>query len=137
MGAVSGLVPVEALADDHRNDVVTNALGAAAMALAVEDTAHLWLCDPLGAVLLALWIVYSWAGEGAELVREWRATQKDKKDGAAAEAGGAAAAVADEREAAAVMNNETSTGVNATGSREGEGKGEGEGDGDDDGEDEG
>mmetsp|Transcript_14025 Transcript_14025/g.27573 ORF Transcript_14025/g.27573 Transcript_14025/m.27573 type:complete len:238 (-) Transcript_14025:829-1542(-) len=48
-----------ALAEDHRNDVMTNT-----MALATGFTAHLyptvWWMDPLGAILMSIYIAISW-----------------------------------------------------------------------------
>ena len=58
---------VRAQADDHRNDVLTNVVGFVAVAVAVQ-VHSLWLFDPIGAIIIALWIIKSWAETGAEQV---------------------------------------------------------------------
>jgi divalent metal cation (Fe/Co/Zn/Cd) transporter len=54
---------VETLQDDHRNDVMTNicALGAAIIASRIT---YLWFFDPIGAILLSLYIVMNWYHNG-------------------------------------------------------------------------
>jgi hypothetical protein len=41
------------------NDVATNTIGAACIAIAVTVTS-LWFLDPLGAILIAGWIIFNW-----------------------------------------------------------------------------
>ena len=58
-------VTVEAVAQDHLNDVLSNS--AALIAAAATQIARpLWLCDPVGAVLISVYIIYSWAMTGME-----------------------------------------------------------------------
>jgi len=56
---------VEAYASDHRNDVVTNtvAIGAVVAAYYVN---RVWFLDPVGAIGIALWIMYNWCKTGFE-----------------------------------------------------------------------
>ena len=54
-------VTVEAVAQDNLNDVLTNAV-AIASALAAASVAPLWVVDPIGAILLSLFIIGSWVG---------------------------------------------------------------------------
>eukprot|EP01061_Rhynchopus_euleeides_P016439 TRINITY_DN27714_c0_g1_i2.p1 TRINITY_DN27714_c0_g1~~TRINITY_DN27714_c0_g1_i2.p1 ORF type:complete len:427 (+),score=105.63 TRINITY_DN27714_c0_g1_i2:82-1362(+) len=56
---------LEALAQDHRNDVMSNTLGTAA-ALAAKEL-YGWI-DPVVAILLTLYIMYSWARTGIEQI---------------------------------------------------------------------
>ncbi|EEH52781.1 cation diffusion facilitator family [Micromonas pusilla CCMP1545] len=53
-------------AQDHRNDVMTNSVGLAA-AIA-GDKLYFWI-DPLGAILLASYIVYNWSCTALENVK--------------------------------------------------------------------
>lgn len=58
-------VTVEAVAQDHMNDVLSNTAALAA-AVATQLTAALWFADPGGAVLISIYIIYSWARTGME-----------------------------------------------------------------------
>ena len=49
---------VQTYAQDHRNDVATNSVGLASAMLG--DRLVYWI-DPLGAILLAMYIIYNWA----------------------------------------------------------------------------
>ena len=49
---------VQTYAQDHRNDVVTNTVGLISAMLG--DRLYFWI-DPLGAILLAAYIIYNWA----------------------------------------------------------------------------
>jgi len=60
-------VTVEAVAQDNLNDVLTNAL-AIASALAAASVAPLWVVDPIGAILLSLFIIWSWVSTAIEQV---------------------------------------------------------------------
>jgi divalent metal cation (Fe/Co/Zn/Cd) transporter len=53
----------EALAEDHRNDVVSNALGIVSLLIAKFAWPY---ADPLMGVLVSLFIMYSWATKGYE-----------------------------------------------------------------------
>lgn len=58
----------EALGDDHRNDVLTNAFGLVFYAVASKYP-HLWWMDPLGASLFALYLIYNWVSTGVDHAR--------------------------------------------------------------------
>ena len=58
-GADTG--PVQALADDHRNDVVSNTWGLAALLAAALGPGACWMADPIGAMLISVFLVYMWA----------------------------------------------------------------------------
>ena len=66
--ASTGSSAVATYAEDHRNDCVTNAAALIALWLWFENPEKLWWCDPLGAIMLSLWIVVSWAQTGMEHV---------------------------------------------------------------------
>lgn len=57
---------VQAYAQDHRNDVLTNTIGLSAAL--VGDRFYYWV-DPLGAILLATFIIYNWSGTAMENIR--------------------------------------------------------------------
>jgi len=59
---------VEAYAQDHRNDVLTNLVGVIAVVLAWTEPDKLAVLDPIGAILIALWILYSWSSTALEHV---------------------------------------------------------------------
>jgi divalent metal cation (Fe/Co/Zn/Cd) transporter len=56
---------VEAYADDHRNDVLTNCVGVGAVAIAVHISS-LWFLDSAGAICIALYIIVNWLQTGFE-----------------------------------------------------------------------
>lgn len=58
---------VAALAQDHRNDVLTNIIGIGGAA-AASYVASLWWMDATGAILLSLYIIISWVRSGKEQV---------------------------------------------------------------------
>jgi cation diffusion facilitator family transporter len=58
---------VDALAQDHRNDVITNSVTIAAVLIAVRFPAA-WSLDPICAFLLATMIVTTWAATGREYI---------------------------------------------------------------------
>jgi len=58
-------VTVEAVAQDHLNDVLSNSAALVAAA-ATQITSALWLADPGGAILISIYIIYSWARTGME-----------------------------------------------------------------------
>jgi len=51
------------LIDDHRNDVCTNLMALAA-ALIASRIQSLWFFDPLGAIVLSIWICFNWYQNG-------------------------------------------------------------------------
>ncbi|KAJ3011125.1 hypothetical protein HKX48_007007 [Thoreauomyces humboldtii] len=54
------------LAQDHRNDVVMNSVG---ITLSILGAKVLWFLDPLGAILIALLILRSWAATALEHIQ--------------------------------------------------------------------
>ena len=67
----TGAADVQAYAQDHLNDVISNGASFIALAIAVshsEGGSILWILDPLAAVAVALWILYSWLQTGREHV---------------------------------------------------------------------
>jgi cation diffusion facilitator family transporter len=60
---------LEALAQDHWNDVLSNAVAAFAL-LAILFTPDLWFLDPVGALLISIYIIYSWYETGKEQIEQ-------------------------------------------------------------------
>lgn len=60
---------LEALAQDHWNDCLSNAVAAVAL-LAALASADLWFLDPLGALCISLYIIYSWYETGKEQIEQ-------------------------------------------------------------------
>jgi cation diffusion facilitator family transporter len=58
---------LEALAQDHWNDCLSNGVAAAALLLAVRQPS-LWFVDPIGAVVISVYIIYSWYMTGKEQI---------------------------------------------------------------------
>lgn len=58
---------VEALMQDHRNDLYTNSLGFVCAMLAAEDSS-LWFFDPVAAIILSLFIFVTWVNTALEQV---------------------------------------------------------------------
>ena len=54
---------LEALAQDHWNDALSNAVAAAALVAALISK-DLWFLDPVGAIVISLYIIYSWYETG-------------------------------------------------------------------------
>lgn len=52
---------VRALAQDHQNDIISNSVGIAAAAIAYY---YLWWFDPLGAIIIGLYIMANWFQTG-------------------------------------------------------------------------
>jgi cation diffusion facilitator family transporter len=63
-------VTVEAAAQDNFNDVLSNAAALAAVvgAQSLPGSAFLWLLDPIGAILIAVYIIWAWVCTGMEQV---------------------------------------------------------------------
>ena len=59
---------VDAYAQDHFNDVLTNGVGVAAVTLASFFPEHLAILDPIGAIAIALWIIASWLSTAREQI---------------------------------------------------------------------
>eukprot|EP00529_Nitzschia_sp_RCC80_P023877 CAMPEP_0113447938 /NCGR_PEP_ID=MMETSP0014_2-20120614/4501_1 /TAXON_ID=2857 /ORGANISM="Nitzschia sp." /LENGTH=463 /DNA_ID=CAMNT_0000339119 /DNA_START=85 /DNA_END=1476 /DNA_ORIENTATION=- /assembly_acc=CAM_ASM_000159 len=60
---------LEALAQDHWNDALSNAISAVALFLAVFKES-LWWVDPVGAIIISLYIIYSWYQTGKEQIEQ-------------------------------------------------------------------
>lgn len=60
---------LEALAQDHWNDALSNAVAAVALVLALWSES-LWWVDPVGAVVISLYIIYSWYETGKEQIEQ-------------------------------------------------------------------
>lgn len=60
---------LEALAQDHWNDALSNAVAAGAL-LAALQAPKLWFLDPVGAVLISLYIIWSWYETGKEQIEQ-------------------------------------------------------------------
>jgi cation diffusion facilitator family transporter len=57
---------VEAYAQDHRNDVLTNTVGVGAIFIAWAMPDHLAVFDPVGAIVIAMYIIASWMSTALE-----------------------------------------------------------------------
>jgi cation diffusion facilitator family transporter len=60
---------LEALAQDHWNDALSNGVAALALLVALRNP-HLWWVDPVGAVMISLYIIHSWYTTGKEQVEQ-------------------------------------------------------------------
>jgi len=69
LAAVGDNGPVEAYAQDHANDVVTNTGSAIAVVLATQ-VPSLWWMDPVGAGVIALYIMATWVDTGKGQVEQ-------------------------------------------------------------------
>lgn len=58
---------LEALAQDHWNDALSNTVAAVAL-LAALRSPTLWFLDPVGAILISVYIIYSWYTTGKEQI---------------------------------------------------------------------
>jgi cation diffusion facilitator family transporter len=60
---------LEALSQDHYNDVLSNGVAAIALILSLYSPT-LWFLDPFGAILISLYIIYSWYHTGKEQIEQ-------------------------------------------------------------------
>jgi cation diffusion facilitator family transporter len=60
---------LEALSQDHYNDVLSNGVAAVALILSLYSP-NLWFLDPFGAILISLYIIYSWYHTGKEQIEQ-------------------------------------------------------------------
>ena len=58
---------LEALAQDHWNDALSNTVAAVAL-LCVLQMPSLWFVDPVGAILISIYIIHSWYETGHEQI---------------------------------------------------------------------
>jgi cation diffusion facilitator family transporter len=59
---------VNAYSEDHRNDVLTNGVALICWWLSTLDTSTLWWFDPLGAVLICIYIIVNWISTAQEQI---------------------------------------------------------------------
>lgn len=60
---------LEALSQDHLNDALSNAIAAVALLFALS-TPSLWYLDPAGAILISVYIIYSWYTTAKEQIEQ-------------------------------------------------------------------
>ena len=60
---------LEALAQDHLNDGLSNFVAAVAL-LAAMSSSSLWWVDPLGAIIISFYIIHSWYTTGKEQIEQ-------------------------------------------------------------------
>lgn len=60
---------LEAVAQDHWNDCLSNAVAAVALVLALSND-RLWCLDPIGAIIISLYIINSWYSTGKEQIEQ-------------------------------------------------------------------
>ncbi|KAI2494971.1 cation transmembrane transporter [Fragilaria crotonensis] len=60
---------MSALAQDHWNDALSNGVAAIALLVALRYP-FLWWVDPVGAILISLYIIHSWFSTGMEQVEQ-------------------------------------------------------------------
>ena len=60
---------LEALAQDHYNDALSNSVAALALLCAMQNKS-LWFLDSLGAIAISLYIIHSWVSTGREQIEQ-------------------------------------------------------------------
>ena len=60
---------LEAMAQDHWNDALSNSVAAIALLCALYSPA-LWYLDPVGAIVISIYIIYSWYYTGREQIEQ-------------------------------------------------------------------
>lgn len=60
---------LEALAQDHWNDALSNGVAAIALCAALWSK-DLWFLDPIGAIIISVYIIYSWYETGKEQIEQ-------------------------------------------------------------------
>mmetsp|Transcript_92722 Transcript_92722/g.139095 ORF Transcript_92722/g.139095 Transcript_92722/m.139095 type:complete len:449 (-) Transcript_92722:104-1450(-) len=60
---------LEALAQDHWNDALSNSVAAVALLFALYAPT-LWFLDPIGAIAISVYIIYSWYHTGKEQIEQ-------------------------------------------------------------------
>lgn len=60
---------LEALAQDHWNDALSNGVAAVALVLALYSN-DLWWVDPVGAIVISLYIIHSWYNTGKDQIEQ-------------------------------------------------------------------
>ena len=60
---------MEALAQDHWNDCLSNVVAAIALFCTLSNE-HLWVLDPIGAIFISCYIIFSWYATGKEQIEQ-------------------------------------------------------------------
>lgn len=60
---------LEALAQDHRNDCLSNSVAAIALMCALYAP-NLWIVDPIGAMIISVYILYTWYHTAKEQIEQ-------------------------------------------------------------------
>lgn len=60
---------LEAVAQDHFNDCLSNAVAAVALVVALSNE-RLWIVDPIGAIIISVYIINSWYETGKEQIEQ-------------------------------------------------------------------
>jgi len=60
---------LEAVAQDHWNDILSNGVAATALIFALYSSS-LWFLDPVGAIFISLYIIWSWYETGKEQIEQ-------------------------------------------------------------------
>ena len=68
-GQASADPTLEALAQDHWNDCLSNGVAAVALLCALYSP-NLWIVDPIGAIVISFYIIYSWYHTGKEQIEQ-------------------------------------------------------------------
>ena len=67
--AIIGDSTLEALAQDHLNDALSNFVAAIAL-ISTYLAPSLWFFDPVGAIFISLYIIHSWYSTGKEMIEQ-------------------------------------------------------------------
>ena len=65
------IATIEAMYQDHFNDALSNLIAVVALVLAMNHP-NMWWVDPLGAIVISLYIMYSWYETGTEEIEKVR-----------------------------------------------------------------
>lgn len=68
-GSTMADATLDALFQDHLNDSLSNAVAAVAL-LCVMASPSLWFVDPLGAIVISVYIIFSWYSTGKEQIEQ-------------------------------------------------------------------
>ena len=60
---------IEAVALDHWNDCLSNAVAAIALLFTLSNE-MLWILDPIGAIIISVYIIFSWYSTGREQIEQ-------------------------------------------------------------------
>lgn len=60
---------MEALAQDHWNDCLSNAVAAIALFCTLSND-NFWILDPIGAIIISVYIIFSWYSTGKEQIEQ-------------------------------------------------------------------